>query len=155
MLTVSSLEAAPPSPDMTAAPVYEGPRWYRDRIRRIGPALALVVPAILGAAAVLVLGAFDGLASGWAGLVLGVCAAPGLLVIGVPFAGSDTWWMGIALSVPLWLVVGVLASRTATRNPVATFSDFWRAYRWLVAGVWVGVVVALVSATALLGRQLL
>ena len=91
-----------------------------------------MVPTVVGAVAALVLALFDGLVSGWTGLILGVCAAPGLLVIGVPFASSDTWWIGIALSLPLWLVVGYLAARTATRNPMATFGDYWRAYR--VAG---------------------
>jgi hypothetical protein len=138
-----------------SSPVVEGPLWYRERIRRYGPLLALVVPAVLGVVAACVLALFDGQASGWTGLILGVCAAPGLLVIGVPFASSDTWWIGIALSVPLWLVVGYLAARTATRNPVATWSDYWRAYRWLLLGVWVGVAAALIGATALLGRQLL
>ena len=51
--------------------------------------------------------------------------------------------------------MGYLAARTATRNPVATWSDYWRAYRWLLLGVWVGVAAALIGATALLGRQLL
>ncbi len=154
MLTASPPETAGSSP-RTNEPVVEGPRWYRERIRRYGPLLALVVPTVVGAVAALVLWLFDGLVSGWTGLILGVCAAPGLLVIGVPFASSDTWWIGIALSLPLWLVVGYLAARTATRNPMATFGDYWRAYWWLVAGVWVGVAAALISATALLGRQLL
>lgn len=135
-------------------PVAEGPRWYRSRVRRIGPILGLILPAALGAAAVAVLSLTDGVTSGWLGLVLGVCAAPGLLVIGVPFASSSTYPIGIAISAVIWLAVGIAASRVATRNPVATFTDFWRAYRWLAAAVWVGVGAALVGATALLGRQL-
>jgi hypothetical protein len=135
--------------------VYAGPQWYRARIRLFGPLLALVVPAALGAVALLALELFDGLASGWTGLVLGVCAAPGLLAIGVPFASTSDYWIGIAISVALWLVVGVIASRIATRNPVATFSDFWRAYRWLAAGVWIGVGGALLGSSLILGRELL
>jgi hypothetical protein len=153
------LTASRPETDVasssTTSPGVAGPQWYRERIRRYGPWLAVAVPAAVGTLAVLALALFEGLASGWAGLILGVAAAPGLLVIGVPFASSDTWWIGIVLSVPLWLVVGYLTARTATRNPVATFSDYWRAYRWLLAGVWVGVAAALIGATALLGRQLL
>lgn len=140
--------------DHDPEPVAEGPRWYRSRVRRIGPILALILPAALGVAAVAVLSLTDGVASGWLGLVLGVCAAPGLLVIGVPFASSSSYPIGIAISAVIWLAVGIAAGRVATRNPVATFTEFWRAYRWLAAAVWVGVGAALVGATALLGRQL-
>jgi hypothetical protein len=136
-------------------PVYEGPQWYRARIRRHGPFLALAVPALLGAVAVGLLALFDGRASGWAGLILGVCAAPGLLVIGVPFAETSTYPIGIAISVALWLVVGIAAARIATRNPVASFSDFWRAYRWLAFGVWIGALAALAGSSLVLGRELL
>jgi hypothetical protein len=129
--------------------------WYRGRIRRYGPFLALAVPALLGAAAIAVLALFDGRASGWIGLVLGVCAAPGLLVIGVPFAETSTYPIGIAISVALWLAVGVAAARIATRNPVASFADYWRAYRWLAIGVWVGALAALVGSSLILGRELL
>jgi hypothetical protein len=138
-----------------ADPVYEGPLWYRSRIRRLGPVLALIVPAALGAVAVAVLGLFDGRASGWTALILGVCAAPGLLAIGVPFASTSLYPLGIAISLVLWLAVGVVASRIATKNPVASFADFWRAYRWLAIGVWVGALAALAGSSLILGRELL
>lgn len=135
--------------------VVRGPHWYRTRIRRFGPFLALLLPAVVGLLAICALRFADGLASGWTGLVLGVCAAPGLLVIGVPFASTSTYPVGIAISVVLWLVVGVLAARVATRNPVASFTDYWRAYRWLAAGVFIGALGALAASSLLLGRRLL
>jgi hypothetical protein len=135
--------------------VYEGPQWYRTRIRRYGPVLALIAPAVMGLAAIAALALFDGRASGWTGLILGVCAAPGLLAIGVPFASTSTYPLGIAISVMLWLAVGVVAARIATRNPVASFPDFWRAYRWLAIGVWIGVLAALAGSSLILGRELL
>ena len=55
----------------------------------------------------------------------------------------------------LWLAVGVVAARIATRNPVASFTDFWRAYRWLAIGVWIGVLAALAGSSLVLGRELL
>lgn len=138
-----------------ARPVHAGPLWYRTRIRRLGPLLALVVPAALGLGAIVALELFDGRASGWTGLVLGVCAAPGLLVVGAPFASTSIYPLGVAISVALWLGVGVAAARIATRNPVATWTDFWRAYRWLAIGVWVGAVAALIGSSLVLGRELL
>ena len=147
-------QASLPQSPMTD-PVYEGPLWYRTRIRQLGPFLALAPPALLGLVAVAVLGLFDGRASGWTGLILGVCAAPGLLAIGVPFASTSMYPIGIAISVVLWFLVGVIASRIATRNPMASFADFWRAYRWLAIGVWIGVIAALAGSSLILGRELL
>jgi hypothetical protein len=109
----------------------------------------------LGLAAIAVLALFDGRASGWTGLILGVCAAPGLLAIGVPFASTSMYPLGIGISLVLWLLVGAIASRIATRNPMATFGDFWRAYRWLAIGVWLGVLAALAGSSLILGRELL
>ncbi len=148
-------QASLPQSPMTD-PVYEGPLWYRSRIRQLRadsrprrrppcwdwwpwPCWQL----------------FDGRASGWTGLILGVCAAPGLLAIGVPFASTSMYPIGIGISVVLWFFVGVIASRIATRNPMASFADFWRAYRWLAIGVWVGVLAALAGSSLILGRELL
>ena len=39
-------------------------------------------------------------------------------------------------SVALWLFVGVIASRRATRNPMATWADYWRHFAWLCGGIW-------------------
>jgi hypothetical protein len=137
------------------APVHEGPLWYRSRIRQFGPLLALVIPAAMGVVAIASLQLFDGRASGWTALIVGVCAAPGLLAIGVPFASTSLYPLGIGISVALWFVVGMVAARIATRNPVASFADFWRAYRWLAIGVWVGALAALAGSSLILGRELL
>jgi hypothetical protein len=136
-------------------PVYEGPTWYRARIRRFGPVLALVVPALLGAIALLVLEFTDGTPSGVTVLVTGLCAAPGLLAFGGPLATSSDRPIGIAISIVLWLLVGTVASRVATRNPVATFTDFWRAYRWLAGAVFLGSLAALGAASIVVDRSLL
>ncbi len=134
--------------------VYEGPRWFRSRIRSRGPFLALVVPAVLGVLALLILELFDGKASGYAGLVLGVFAAPALLAVGVPFSGDEMVPIGIAISAMLWLVVGAVAARRATRYPMASWSDYWRNYRWLTAGIWVGALAALMIARLTVGQAL-
>jgi len=136
--------------------VFEGPNWYRSRIRRFGPVLALVLPALMGAIALGALNFADGTASGATGLIFGVCAAPGLLVMGAPLESGDLVRVGgIAMSVVLWLIVGVIATRVATRNPVASFTDYWRAYRWLAAGVIVGVLAALGASALLVDQSLL
>jgi hypothetical protein len=134
--------------------VIEGPRWFRTRIRSQGPFVALIVPAVLGVIAVITLRLGDSTASGLIGLVLGVFAAPGLLAVGAPFSSASLYPIGVAISVGLWLVVGLLASRRATRNPMASWADFWRNYWWLAGGIWVGATAALLIARYALGEAL-
>jgi hypothetical protein len=134
--------------------VYEGPRWFRLRIRSRGPFLAVIPPATLGAIALLALRLFDGKLSGYVGLFLGVAAAPLLLAVGCPFSDESLWSIGVALSAMLWLVVGAIAARRTTRNPMAGWRDFWRTYWWLAAGIWIGVVAALLVARYSVGQAL-
>jgi hypothetical protein len=77
-----------PHEQYTAAPLIEGPRWYRTRIRTFGPPLGLLVPAVVGAIAYLSLQWSDTSWSGAVGLIGGVFAAPCLLLVGAPF-GDD------------------------------------------------------------------
>lgn len=142
-------------PQPTTRPVADGPRWYRSRIRTRGPFAALVPPAVLGALALVLLNAFDSTWSGVGGLVAGVCAAPGLLAVGAPLSDRSMWPAGIAISVVLWLLIGFVASRRATRNPVAGWSDFWRDFRTLAVGTWIGAVLALIVVRYILGEALI
>ena len=48
-----------------------------------------------------------------------------------------------------------LAARRATRNPFASWSDYWRHYAWLLAGVWVGVLLAIGIASLWIGPDLI
>ena len=99
--------------------VIEGPRWFRTRIRSQGPFVALIVPAVLGAIALIALNSATARRRGLIGLVLGVFAAPALLAVGAPFSSASLYPIGVAISVVLWLVRGSLAARRATRNPMA------------------------------------
>lgn len=139
---------------MTSAPLIEGPFWYRSRIRRLGPIAALIVPATLGVIAILALKVFEGPWSGAIGLIAGVCAAPGLLVVGAPFGDTSLYPLAIAGSAVMWVLVGVLASRRCTRNPMATWTDYWRQFFWLCAGIWLGCGAALVVAAMVVGQAL-
>ena len=93
--------------------------------------------------------------SGLGGLVLGVFAAPGLLAVGAPFSDTSRYPIGIAGSVVLWLVIGLVAARPATH-----------AARWrcgpttgATTGGWpsasAGATVALAIARVYLGRALI
>lgn len=111
-------------------------------------------PALLGLVAWFALESSDSRLSGVIGLFGGVIAAPGLLVAGAPFGDDSLYRLAAIASGPLWLVVGFAASRRATRSPMATWTDFWREFAWLAAGVAIGAVAALVAASAILGESL-
>ena len=117
--------------------------------------MALVVPA---ATAVVGLGMLRGSTStvrGVVGFLLTVLAAPALLVLGAPLrSGTSTYAFAAIASAVLWMLLGVLASRRATRRPVASWRDFWREYLWLVAGCWVGAVLSLVATNLVLGSTI-
>lgn len=119
-----------------------------------GPFLGLTPMAILGGGALLALRLGDGRLSGLVGLIGGVSAAPGLLVAGAPLANSDHYPVAVLASVPLWLVLGLIASRRATTHVVASWRDYWRELVFLTIGVVLGALVALIAASQILGESI-
>jgi hypothetical protein len=118
-----------------SAPLIEGPFWYRTRIRRLGPAAALIPPAILGVIAIGALKVFDGAWSGAVGLIAGVRCSRLWWSIFVGANRAVRWRSRIGRDGAL---VGVLAIASGTRNPMATWSDYWRQYfGCAVASGWV------------------
>jgi hypothetical protein len=139
-----------------APPVRGGPRAYRTRVRVFGPIVGMIPPAVLGAAALLTLHGSASTTRGVAGFGLAVFAAPGLLAAGVPLTtGGNRYAIAVAASAVLWFVIGMIASRRATRTPVATWRDFWREWAWPSVGVWIGVLAALGIADLAVGSALL
>ena len=132
-----------------------GPKWYRTRIRLLGPLYGLAPMAILGAASVISLRVGDGRTSGLIGLLAGVSAAPGLLVAGAPLADDGRYPLAVLASIPLWILLGWIASRRATKRSMASWSDYTRELIWLTIGVAMGAVGALVVATSILGESLI
>jgi len=132
-----------------------GPRWYRARIRLLGPLVGLTPMVILGAIAMISLRVGDGRTSGLIGLVAGVSAAPGLLLAGAPFADDARYPLAVVASTPLWFLLGLLASRRATRIPTANWWDYARELFWLTVAVVLGASGALIAATTVLGESLL
>jgi hypothetical protein len=132
-----------------------GPRSYRSKLRGSGPIVALVPPGALGGVALLLLHNNNSLARGIAGFLMALFAAPGLLVVGAPLrTGGGTYAWAIVGSGALWMLIGLVSARRATRSPVASWRDFWREYLWLAAGTWIGVFVALIAVNLVFGRAL-
>lgn len=111
--------------------------------------------AVVGLPALLALWLGDGRTSGTVGLIGGVTAAPGLLVAGAPFADDGRYLLAVLGSVPLWIVLGAVASRRATATVLASWRDYARELLWLTGGVAVGAVGALVVASQILGEAVL
>lgn len=137
------------------APLTAGPRWYRARIRVLGPLLGVVPMVLLGATAVVALQLGDGRSSGLIGLVAGVTAAPGLLVAGAPFADEARYPLAVLASVPLWMLLGLIAARRATAPVLASWRDYWRELTWMTIGVLMGAIAALIAATTILGESVI
>ena len=114
----------------------------------------MVPMALLGAISWLSLRIGEGRTSGLLALVAGVSAAPGLLFVGAPFADDAKYPMAVLASIPLWLLLGLIASRRATRSTVASWRDYWREMTYLTVAVVIGAIVALAAATKILDESL-
>ncbi|NNE11538.1 MAG: hypothetical protein HKN41_04750 [Ilumatobacter sp.] len=110
---------------------------------------------VLGAISLIALESSDGRASGVIGLIGGVSAAPGLLVAGAPLADDARYPVAVLASIPLWLVLGVIASRRATARSLAGWGDYWRELLLLTVAVVVGASGALFAASTILGESLI
>jgi hypothetical protein len=140
---------------MIHQPVPMGPRAYRSKLRGSGPFVALVPPGILGVFSLMLLRGHTSLVRGVAGFLTAIFAAPGLLVAGAPLRSGRNVYLGAVVgSAVLWMIVGAIAARRATRMPAASWRDYWREYVWLAAGVWLGVVLALGAVNLIFGRAL-
>ena len=144
---------APPS--ATVAPIRRGPKAYRRQVRQGGPIAGLLIPAMIGLIGLLLLRNNTQTWRGIGGFLLAIVAAPVLLVTGAPLTTGHSYTLALLGSAALWVLLGTIASRMATRTPVATWRDFWREYLWLAGGVWVGIGVALVAANLILGGAFL
>lgn len=124
---------------------------HRAMLRRRGAFAALrIALALAFSGGVLV--ALPGPLLGAVGFLLLVMAAPTLSVLGVPAVTSPLIYAaGAATSIALWLVIGRLAARRATRRAVASWAEWRREFLPLAAGVWFGSLLALGLAAFVLG----
>ena len=111
-------------------------------------------PGIIGVIAWMALRLAEGRTSGLIGLVGAVIAAPALLVVGAPFADDTRYPLAVIASGVMWMVIGLIAARRATRSPMATWSDYWRQYTSFFTGISLGAIGALIVATIVLGESL-
>ncbi len=124
-------------------------------MRQRGPVAGLVLPAAIGLLGLLLLRNNTQPWRGLGGFLLAIFAAPALLVAGAPLTTGHSYTLALLGSCALWILLGTVASRMATRTPVATWRDYWREYFWLAGAVWIGVVVAVVAANLILGGAFL
>ena len=128
--------------DEPAAP--DGLVSNRRQLRRLGPFVALVIPALVLA----------GAASTWrhGGLWAAVFALPAAVVAGIPIEqGTARYVAAVGASLAIWLLLGVIAARNASREPIAGWRDYWRELAWLVLALWAGVAVGLAAVAYFVG----
>jgi hypothetical protein len=124
---------------------------HRAMLRRRGAFAALRIALAIGFVGGVLI-ALPGALLGVIGFLLLVMAAPTLSVLGVPAVTSPVIYAaGAATSVVLWLVIGRLAARRATRRAVASWPEWRREFLPLAAGVWFGALLALALAAFVLG----
>lgn len=117
--------------------------------------MALLIPGLVGGLAYAALRFSDAAWSGPLGLIGAYAGAPALLAVGAPFGEREIYPIAVAASGVMWILIGLLASRRATTNPMATWTDFWRHYLWMLVGIWAGAGAALAIAAASIGDSLL
>jgi hypothetical protein len=130
-------------------PPVDGLTAARQRVRRRGPLMALVPPALLLAAAfaawrVVPCEGASCRTQGGAGWLAALLALPTSLATGLPWvAGAGRYLAAVATSAVLWMILGRWAAQRAARRPVTGWREFWREYVWFLLPVWAGVLAAL------------
>ena len=130
----------------------EGPSGFVARpgqIRRLGPIVALGVPAVLLtlAGVLFFLWPCEGAAcvkTSLAAYLLVLLAAPTAIVFGLPWILNPLTIGGAAAtSALLWLLLGRWSSRRANANVDATWRTFAAELFFMIGGVWFGIILGL------------
>lgn len=149
---LAALDRIPPAPVQPVVVHHGSQRGIRSR----GPIVALLLPGLLGVLALMMLHNSDSTSRGIGGFVAAVFAAPLLPAFGAPIrSGGSRYLIAVLCSAVVWMGIGALAARRATRRPMATWGGYWAEYLMLALSVWAGVVLSLVAANLVLGRALL
>ena len=126
---------------------------HRTMLRHRGGAVAVfasLLLAILG----LVLVALPGTLTGVIGFLLLVAAVPVLPIVGVPaVSATSSYVLATVASCALWFAVCHLSSRKATRRAIASWPEWFREYRPLALGIWIGALLALGVSAIVLGAM--
>jgi len=118
-------------------------------LRHRGGAVA-VVASLLLALIGLVLVALPGPLTGVIGFLL--LALPVLPIVGVPaVSAASSYFLATVASCVLWFAVGHLSSRRATRRAIASWPEWFREYRPVAIGIWIGALLALGVSAIVLG----
>jgi hypothetical protein len=132
--------------------VPDGLATHRRRVRSLGALAGLVPPAVLAAIGGALLWGSDSGKRGLPGFVSLVLGVPVLPLLGVPAeGGSGRYALAAAASAVVWLVIGWIAARRATRLPVAGWAEWRKEYFPLAIGVWTGAIAALIIAGMMVG----
>ena len=143
-------------------PVPDGPVAYRQRLRWLGPLLALLVPFVALVSAAVIAEAVDctgrACAAKGAGVfTLTLGSLPTAMLVGIPFEGGSARYLLAVLDQHRGVAGGRRRRRAARHasRAVATWRDWWREYLLLAGAMWCGVLLALAVVAVALGGNLL
>jgi hypothetical protein len=130
-----------------------GPVAYRLALRRLGPLVALLLPAAMAVLGYLIWNGSEGVRPALLVWFLGALAMPTAVLVGLPlFATAATLWAAAGTSAVVWLLLGRYAARRATRAPIATWRDWWREFIVLTLAMWAGIGAGLLTMAFVLSR---
>lgn len=130
----------------------DGLATHRRRVRSLGAFAGLLPPAVFVAIGGLLLWGSNTGKRGLPGFVSLVLGVPVLPLLGVPAeGGSGRYALAGVSSGVVWLFIGWIAARRATRLPVAGWAEWRKEYFPLAIGVWIGAIAALIIAGMMVG----
>ena len=123
-----------------------GHMYYRQRLRRLGPLVALIPAAILlaatGVARVVLSCPKTGVCTSRAvtSWVLPALALPTAVPLGLPIeSGSTRTLLVLLTSATLWIGLGYFATVRATRSTIADWRRWSSEFAWMAFALWIGV----------------
>ncbi len=142
---------APARPTVSITPAHAVPQRAdggltsaRNRVRRRGPFVALLVPAITAGLAAIVLEipatGHNSNMLGVAGSVLALLAVPTAVAFGIPVeVGPVRAGLAIATSLLLWALLGWWASRRVSQRVIGGWREWFVEFGWVTFCLWAGV----------------
>lgn len=139
------------SPRNRPALVPDGLRYHRQRVLQFAPLMSLVVPAIAGTMALVLLSGSTSTWRGLIGFVAALVALPTAPIVGLPVVGgSGRWVVAVLSSLGLWCSLGVVAARRSTRRMAASWPEWRKEWLRLAFGAWAGAMIGMALAGAYL-----
>lgn len=131
--------------------VPDGLVHHRQQVLQYGALMSLVVPAVAGLVAVVLLRGSQSTWRGVVGFLAATVAVPTMPVTGLPVVGGTIrWLLALGSSLALWLGLGYVAARRSTRKMASSWPEWRQEWLRLAWGAWIGALIGMAGAGAYL-----